>query len=207
MKTYIKLAVTLIALVSTPVFGQFYLGGSVGRVDHNQNRTDWQPVGGAASHEDVDTAFKIFGGFQFNNYFSVEGGYNYLGDYTASPTSGASVGKATVKVDSWSLFGVGTMPFTNGFSLFAKLGVASNYSKMDFSSNGGAFLVADTATARQTTFAWGVGGAYAFNKNVSMRLEYENLGNAGESNNGFTAPGKTSDSKPKMISAGVVYKF
>jgi OOP family OmpA-OmpF porin len=207
MKTTIKLAVALAALTSTPVFAQAYLGGSVGRVDHNQNRADWQPVGGTTSYQDIDTGIKIFGGYQFNQYFGVEGGYNHLGEYTATPTAGASVGKATVKVDSWSFFGVGTMPLPKGFSLFGKLGTSINYSKMDFSSNGGAFATSDSGSTWQTAFAWGVGGGYAFDKKLSVRIEYENLGKAGESNNGFTTATNTSDSKPKMISAGMVYKF
>lgn len=207
MKTYLKFAVALLAFTATSVFAQPYIGASAGRVDHKQNRADWQPVGGTTAYEDIDTGFKLFGGYKFNQYFGVEGGYNYLGQYTASPTAGASVGKAVVKTDAWNIFAVGTAPLPAGFSLFGKLGVSSNYSKMNFSSNGGAFLTNDAGTSRKTSFAWGVGGGYAFNTNVSIRLEYEDFGKAGETNNGFTTAGKTSDSKPRLISAGVVYTF
>gem|GEM_PF-7111038 len=134
----IKFAVALVALTATSVFAQPYIGASAGRVDHKQNRADWQPIGGVTAYKDIDTGFKLFGGYQFNQYFGVAGGYNYLGQYTASPTAGASVGKAVVKTDSWNIFGVGTVPLPADFSLFGKLGVSSNYSKIDFSSNASA---------------------------------------------------------------------
>ncbi|MCE9641715.1 MAG: outer membrane beta-barrel protein [Betaproteobacteria bacterium] len=207
MKTFIKFAVALVALTATSVFAQPYIGASAGRVDHKQNRADWQPAVGSTAYEDIDTGFKLFGGYKFNEYFGVEGGYNYLGQYTASPTSGASVGKAVIKTDAWNVFAVGTVPLPANFSLFGKLGVSSNYSKMNFSSNGGAFATNDAGTARKTSVAWGLGGAYAFNKNVSVRIEYEDFGKAGETNNAFTTATKTSDSKPRLISAGVVYTF
>ncbi len=47
----------------------------------------------------------------------------------------------------------------------------------------------------------------AINKKVSVRLEGESFGNAGDTNNAFTTPGKSSNSNPKLISAGLQYGF
>ena len=207
MKKISKLAVDLMAVLATPAFAQLYSGAAAGRVDHKQSRSNWTPAAGSAAFEDADAGFKLFGGYKFTENFGVEGGYDYLGQYTATPVSGASVGKAVIKSNSWNLFGVGTLPLPKDFAVFAKLGVSSNYSKMNFSSNGGAFSTGDAGTARKTSLAWGLGASYAVLKNLSVRLEYEDLGNAGESNNGFRTATKTSDSKPKLISVGLVHSY
>ena len=166
MNKQIKWAIVLMAMVATPSFAQLYSGASAGRVDHKQSRSNWTPAGGSATFEDTDAGFKLFGGYKFTENFGVEGGYDYLGQYTATPVSGASVGKAIIKSNSWNLFGVGTLPLPKDFSLFAKLGVSSNYSKMNFSSTGTAFNATDAGTNRKTSFAFGVGAGYNILKNL-----------------------------------------
>ena len=207
MNKAIKTVVVLIAMIATPSFAQLYSGASAGRVDHKQSRSNWTPAGGSAAFEDTDAGFKLFGGYKFTENFGVEGGYDYLGQYTATPVSGASIGKAVIKTNSWNLFGVGTLPLPKDFSVFAKLGVSSNYSKMNFSSNGGLFNANDAGTNRKTSFAFGVGAGYNVMKNLTVRVEYEDFGKAGESNNNFTLATKTSDSKPKLLSIGLVHSY
>jgi len=207
MKKFSKLAVVLMAVLATPAFAQLYSGAAAGRVDHKQSRSNWTPAAGSAAFEDTDAGFKLFGGYKLTENFGVEGGYDYLGQYTATPVSGASVGKAIIKTNSWNLFGVGTLPLPKDFSVFAKLGASSNYSKMNFSSNGGAFNANDAGTNRKTSFAFGVGAGYNILKNLTVRVEYEDFGKAGESNNNFTLATKTSDSKPKLISIGLVHSY
>lgn len=207
MKKLSRLAVVLMAVLATPAFAQLYSGAAAGRVDHKQSRSNWTPAAGSATFEDTDAGFKLFGGYKFTENFGVEGGYDYLGQYTATPVSGASVGKAIIKTNSWNLFGVGTLPLPKDFSVFAKLGVSSNYSKMNFSSNGGAFNANDAGTNRKTSFAFGVGAGYNIMKNLTVRIEYEDFGKAGESNNNFTLATKTSDSKPKLFSIGLVHSY
>lgn len=207
MKTHFKLAVALLALSASPAMAQLYSGAAAGRVDHKQNRADWAQAAASSTYEDTNAGYKVFVGYKFNDYLGVEGGYNYLGKRSATIARGASTGKANVKTDAWDVFGVGTLPLPNNFSVFAKLGVSSNYSKMDFSSSGGAFLASDSGTNRKTSLAWGLGAGYGLTKNLTVRLEYEAFGNAGETNNGFTIATKTSDSKPKLISIGLVHAF
>ena len=207
MQTKFKLAIAVVAMMATPAMAQYYGGISLGKSNHKQNQADWSQAGSTSTFSDKDTGYKIFGGYSFNQNFAVEGGYTDLGKYTANITNGASAGQASVKTNSWNLFGVGTLPLGNDFSVFAKLGMTSNYSKMSFASTGGAYLAADSGTKRKSSVAWGLGGSYAFNKNISARLEYEDFGNAGEDNGSFTLPGRTSNSKPKLISLGLVYAF
>lgn len=69
------------------------------------------------------------------------------------------------------------------------------------------FFASDAGSSNKTALAWGVGAGYAFNKNIGVRVEYEDFGRAGDSNNGFTVATKTSNSKPSLWSAGLQYTF
>jgi len=192
---------------SVPAWSQAYVGGSVGKSDHNQNRGDWSNGAGfTSSYDDSDTAYKVFGGYKFNPNFAVEGGYTDMGDYSARITGGGDVGNAKVKTNSLNVFAVGILPMDQ-FSLFAKAGVSRNKSKMDFNSTGVAFNATDSGSKNKTSFAWGIGASYAINKQLSVRVEYEDFGKAGETNSGFTVAGKTSNSKPRLLSAGLQYAF
>jgi OOP family OmpA-OmpF porin len=45
---------------------------------------------GTTSCDDGDTAWKVFGGYQFNRHFALEAGYANLGEATASPFTASS---------------------------------------------------------------------------------------------------------------------
>ena len=130
MKKFSKLAVVLMAVLATPAFAQLYSGAAAGRVDHKQSRSNWTPAAGSAAFEDTDAGFKLFGGYKFTENFGVEGGYDYLGQYTATPVSGASVGKAVIKSNSWNLFGVGTLPLPKSVT---PARIEANLNVLDFS--------------------------------------------------------------------------
>lgn len=208
MKTKIKILAVALGLISAPAMAQFYVGGGVGRADHQQNRADWLPAGGSATYQDNDTAYKLYVGYKYNQYLGIEGGYTNLGKYTANPTTAASSGDATIKTDSWNLYAVGTLPLASGFSLMGKAGVARNQSKMNFNRTRGiGFNATDSGSATKSAFAFGLGAHYAFNKNLGLRVEYEDLGKAGETNSGFTVATKTSNSKPTLWTVGLQYTF
>ena len=211
MTTTLKVLAVALAALSTQASAQFYLGGSVGQANHDMNRTDWthNVAGSSSSFKETATGYKLFGGYKFNQTWGIEGGYTDLRDYraTVTPAVAANAGNVTVKTHSWNLFGTGTLPLANNFSLGGKLGISRNTSKMNFSSNGGTFFASDAGSANKTSLAWGVGAGYAFNKNIGVRVEYEDLGRAGDSNSGFTVPTKTSNSKPSLWSVGMQYTF
>ena len=211
MKTTLSILAIALAALSTQASAQFYLGGSVGQANHDMNRTDWthNVAGSSSSFKETATGYKLFGGYKFNQTWGIEGGYTDLRDYraTITPAVAANAGNVTVKTDSWNLFGTGTLPLSNNFSLTGKLGVSRNASKMSFSSNGVNFNRSDAGSSNKTSLAYGIGAGYAFNKNISVRVEYEELGKAGDTNSGFTVAGRTSDSKPSLWSVGVQYTF
>lgn len=93
----------------------WYLGASIGRSSVDED------LDGATLDDDA-TAFRLYGGFDFNEYFGVEAQYIDFGTIEES----ASIGALTVNVDAdangFGLAGVGRLPLSEKFSLSGKLG-------------------------------------------------------------------------------------
>lgn len=85
-------------LLAGPAAAQGYIGGGVG----------------ASNTDNTETSWKLYGGYQFNPTWGVEVAYTDLGRYKNGD------------IESWSLAGTGTMPLDAKWSLFGKLGAASN---------------------------------------------------------------------------------
>ena len=205
------LAGFLVALAVSPASAQFYVGGAVGKSDLNPKTEDWV-VGPPfiTTFDDTDTGWKLFAGYQFSRHFGIEVGYTDLGSYSATNTlPGVDRATATVKVRSVAGFFTGRVPVTEAFALTGKLGASWNESKMSFSSGAVVFIPAASDTHDRASFAWGLGASYAFNKNVAIRIEYEDFGEAGRSTFLTLAPGalQTSRSQPHFWSAGVQFSF
>jgi OOP family OmpA-OmpF porin len=159
--------------------GQGYLGFGVLRGSMSLPSVSTTISGVAftgSADKKTDTGFKLYGGYNFNQNWGIEGGYNDLGDsYSAKGTIGGTPYTITgMKGYNVYFAGTGTLPMTNEFSLFAKLGVASNH------TDGGTVTVAGTTgtvgSETHTDLLFGVGLSYAFTKNWAARLEYENYG-------------------------------
>lgn len=120
---------------------------------------------GAAKTDTHETSWKLYGGYQFNPTLGLELGYNDLGNYRGSD------------IDSWTLAGTGTIPLGTNWSLIGKLGAAWNRPNFAGSSNSNELLA-------------GVGVGYSVNKNLGVRLEYENFGKLSDTNAGGDSKGR-----------------
>jgi OmpA-OmpF porin, OOP family len=157
----------------------WYLGGSIGQSKAKDACSD---LSSNVSCDDKDTAWKIFGGYQFNRYIAAEVAYTDLGKVKAS---GPTV-SAEVKSNAWELVGVGSYPIgASGFAPYAKLGVYRGESKLSSSSG-----VSDKDTSNDWTA--GLGVRYDITKNVAVRAEWQRY-------NG--------DADIDMLSIGALYKF
>ncbi len=86
--------------------------------------TSWSNVESDANIKDIDDvgfAFRLYGGYQFNKYFSAELGYAHWAEtdvkyYVASETN--------IKTYALDLSGKMTVPVAMGFGVYAKLGGA-----------------------------------------------------------------------------------
>ena len=136
---------------------------------------------------DKDTGFKVFGGYEFNKWFSLEGGYFDLGKmgYTAN-TLPAGTLDGQIKVNGINLDAVLNVPLTKRFSLFGRAGVIYADAKDTFTGTGAVIVVNPSPSEKATNYKYGGGLQYDFNKSVGVRAEYERyrikdaIGNTGD---------------------------
>lgn len=211
-KTAVTLGIAALAAMAAPVaMAQgtgWYAGGNFGSTgvtiddERIRNGLAGQGLGTSSIDErDQDKGYKVFGGYQFHPNFGVEAGYFDLGrfGYTANATPSGSL-TGDIRIKGLNLDLVGTLPLTQRFSAFARVGV--NYARTEgrFSAVPLAQVPypSSSTSERATNVKYGLGLAYAFNESWSMRVEAEryhikdSVGNKGHAD---------------MISAGLVYRF
>lgn len=121
----------------------FYVGAGVGEFGLEIDGFD-----------DSDTAFKVFGGYQFIRYLGVE--LEYIDGGTAEDFG------LEVDVSGFNLSLMGILPAGESLDLFAKLGmIAWDADAPGIGSDSGEDL------------SWGIGAGYAFTDNLGARLEYQ----------------------------------
>lgn len=164
----------------------WYAGLSAGRADY-KDACDGFP----GSCDDDDTAWKVYGGYQFTKNWGVEFGYVDFGEIKGTVPA---VGTIKTEADGWTLSGVGTLPFSNNFSGFAKLGIIR--ADVDTKVTG---VFAGSASDSSTDWTFGLGVKYDFTQNVGLRVEWEKFNNLGDSSTG--------EGDIDLISLGLVFKF
>jgi OOP family OmpA-OmpF porin len=181
----------------------WYMGGNIGqskaKID-DARITAQLPGSVSISDDNTGLGYKLFGGYQFNKNFAVEGGYWHLGQFgynaSTTPTGGLS-GK--IKVQGLNVDAVGMLPLNNRFSVFARLGLQYAEAKDSFSSSGAVPAPANSNPSKSAmNYKAGVGVQYNFNRSLGMRLEAERfriddaVGNRGDID---------------MYTVGLVYRF
>lgn len=172
----------------------WYIGMNIGRsashIDDEENRRSLEDAGFVVSSIESDSrdrGYKLLGGYQFTRYIALEGGYFDLGNFNflanTIPDSNF-IGETDVK--GLNLDVVGTLPFTEHFSGFGRLGMIYNDSDTKFSSNGLIDESRYNESKRYTKYKFGLGLQYQFNPALGIRLEMERyrvndlIGNSGD---------------------------
>lgn len=138
----------------------FYAFLNVGSAD-----TDYRTVVDEVT--DDDRAFGLGIGYAFNRYWSVEGGYHDFGEPAGfvaqcSPDvvciAANIIGGFQEKVsfDGWSVALRGTLPISEKFALFGKLGVVAWDASATHLSDSGEDLVYGAGMVWNVTGPWGV---------------------------------------------------
>jgi len=204
------LSLLVIAMMAGPMAvaddSGWYIGANAGqsRATIDNDRITRNLLGSgfttnALTNDDRSIGYKLYGGYQFNRYFALEGGYFNLGKfgYTAYTTpQGTLTGE--IKLQGVNLDVVGLWPITDKFSLFGRVGV--NYAKAQdqFVGTGAVLVTNPSPSARDTNYKFGVGVQYALTESLDVRAEVERyrindaVGNKGDID---------------LISAGLVYRF
>ena len=171
-------------LLATPVLAQYgghYYGGiSVGQsktdVDSGALTSGLLPGVSAASStsDEKDTAYKLFGGYQFNRNLAIEGGYFDLGNNSFNAmTSPAGTLAGETKAHGLNLDVVGTLPMTERLSALARIGAHRTWSKSTFSGTGAAAAVAGNSKRADSGYQLGLGLQYELNPSMWVRGELE----------------------------------
>ena len=197
MRTQHLAAAMAAALVlSTPASAGFfdftlapYLGASAGQATADISC----PAG--TSCDDKDTAWKVYGGLEVNEYISMEAGYVDLGKVGYS---GAKTGSRETKGMLLQL--VGTYALNPSFTLIGRGGM--NFLATDVN---GTIAGTPNNNASDTDVVWsaGLGAQYNFTQSVGLRMEWERYFKTGSP----AANGGTGEANVDLLSAGVVYKF
>lgn len=188
-----KILIALIATASTLSIahaeGAYVGAGVIG----SRHTFDVPGANSTDSNSGNKLSGKIFGGYNLDKTWSLEGGYADFGNssYSYTNPSGAN---GHLDASSHSFYGAakGTVPLNEQFGLFGKLGVARNHASV--SGTGAAASL--TQTNDKTDLYAAVGGEYNLNKNVALTLEYERFGKNNDLGN-----------KASAISAGARYNF
>lgn len=134
--------------------------------------------GGAVGDTDYDTGFKVFVGQQFQPNLAWEAQLTRFGQRDERRFGVFAEASATAIGGSV----VGLIPLQQDFSVFGKLGV--HYVKTRASGPGYSFSDSDI------DLGIGVGARWRINPQLSLRLEFEDIGNGGD-----------------MFSVGVQFRF
>lgn len=205
-----KLGLLALAVIASPFAmaddSGWYGGASIGqsRATIDDARITSGLLGGGFSttlitDEDRDLGYKIFGGYQFNKNFALEGGYFDLGKFGFTATTvPAGTLSGNIKLRGINLDAVGILPITEKFSVFGRVG--ANYAEAtdSFTGTGLVSVRNPNPSSRDTNLKLGLGLQYAFTESLAMRAEVERyriddaVGNKGDVD---------------LVSVGLIYRF
>ena len=152
-----------------------YIGTSLGTTRAQFNNDSIQGFSVTTRTQDnSSTGYKLFGGYQLNRNFSVEGGYFDLGRFNYSANT-IPLGTFTsdTRVRGLNLDLVGILPFNDNFSVFGRIGAAYAQNRANFARTGAASLINSSTSRNDTNLKVGLGMQYAITEALAVRAELE----------------------------------
>jgi len=158
-----------------------YIGANVGttRAKFNNDSINSTLAGqgftvNSRTEDNSSTGYKLFGGYQFNRNFAVEGGYFDLGRFNYSVnTTPLGTFAADTRVRGLNLDLVGILPLTEQFSVFGRAGAAYAQSRSNFTRTGALPLINSPTSRNDTNLKVGIGMQYAITEALALRAELE----------------------------------
>lgn len=153
-----------------------------------------------STFDDHDAGAKLFAGYQFNPNVAFEVAYTDFGKFSASGAVNVPP-FGTVNGDRWEATGVSLAALLGGpvsprFSIYARAGLIGWDVDDRFVLNGGTV----SASASGTSFDVGLGAQYRFGRNISGRLEWEQIPKVGDVET-------TGRSDLAVVSANLLFRF
>ena len=152
----------------------FYLGGSVGEATNE-----------SGEFKDSDFAFKLSGGYAFNQYLGIELAYVDAGTQTDT------IGPVDVETRSTGVIATTLLrlPLGETFAMFGKIG----YAFYDSETTARLDSVSQRESDSDEDLTYGIGLELAISGGLKIRAEYEAV--------------DVSDGDFQIVSAGAVYQF
>lgn len=167
--TVLATALLLAAAPAQAADAGFYLGAGVGQMN-----TEVDDVFGSAfDFDEDDVGFKLFGGYRFLPWLSVEGMFVDGGNPEIRATSGDEAVRLAIEIRSLAAAAVFALPVGERAELFVKPGVAywESTTVLGYSSPAFSDRIDDDDSG--SAFFVGAGGGLEITENLGVRLEYE----------------------------------
>jgi OOP family OmpA-OmpF porin len=153
----------------------------------------------AIKNDDLHFGYKVFGGYEFNKYLALEGGYFDLGKFgfTANTIPAAGL-TGNIKLQGVNIDAVATLPITEKFAAFGRFGYHYDYAKDAFAGYGAVIVQEPERSQHSGDYKFGAGLQFAVTESIGLRAEAERyrvndaVGNKGDVD---------------LFSVGLVYRF
>lgn len=183
MRNFFKLGLAFLALagISSAALAAtpgVYVGAGVGYgYGEQQKLKSSDDV--SVSQQRGNVAGRVFGGYNFNQNFGLEGGYNYYGPLTSKATDKTGDNfhiKNSTQLQSADLVGKAYLPISDsGFDLYALGGAAYVHSNQSVSGT-----ITDQTTTNKVRPKFGAGVGYAIpDTGVTTSLEVSRIQGTG----------------------------
>ena len=159
----------------------YYIGGGIGqaRAELNDERITRPLFGSGLTASNIvrdnnDTAYKLFGGYQFNRNFALEAGYFNLGKFGFSAnTTPLGTFNGQVKIQGFNLDLVGTLPLSERFSVFARAGAQAAKTGATYGGSQPTSIFNPSPSRREVNYKAGLGLQYEVTPSFLVRAEVE----------------------------------
>ena len=163
-RTAIALALSLAAGAAAAQEAGFYVGASAGTSKISSGGCEEGGLPSGVSCEDTTTSFKVFGGYQFNRNLALEAGYT---DNLATLELRGFGQSVETTASAFELLVVPSLPVTESFSIYGKLGVYAANTEVR------------TVSESNTGGTIGAGLAWHINKNLTARADWQRYASIG----------------------------
>ena len=124
--------------------------------------------------DESNIAYKVFGGYQFNRNFALEGGYFNLGQFGFQSTTvplGSYTGQ--IKLQGVNLDLVGTLALNERWSAIARVGAQYANARDSFSSTGAVRIPNANPSKNAANYKVGLGVQYEVSPSMLVRADAE----------------------------------
>lgn len=159
----------------------WYIGANVGqsraKIDDTRIVEDLLAEGFATTalkDNNRHFGYKLFGGYEFNKYLALEGGYFDLGKFgfTANTLPPAGL-TGNIKLQGANVDAVVMLPFTPRFAAFGRVGYAYTYAKDTFAGYGDVIVENPRRSDHSGNYKFGFGLQFLVTESLGLRAEAE----------------------------------